>query len=92
MDEQGFIFTTDATLALVVMIVFTASIVTYGLLPVYQGQNHQHLEALADSALETMDQSGILRTAAVQYSNGNISGAQTTLNSSLAIYYDITIW
>ncbi len=31
MDEEGFIFTTDATLALVVMIVFTASVVTYGL-------------------------------------------------------------
>lgn len=85
MDEQGFIFTTDATLALVVMIVFTASIVTYGLLPVYQGQNHQHLEALADSALETMEQDGTLRTAAVQYSNGNISGAQNTLNSSLSV-------
>ena len=55
MDEQGFIFTTDATLALVVMIVFTASIVTYGLLPVYQGENHQHLEGIADSALDAMD-------------------------------------
>ncbi len=85
MDEEGFIFTTDATLALVVMIVFTASIVSYGLLPIYQGQNHQHLEALADSALETMDQNGIIRTAAVQYSSGNISGAQSTLNSSLAV-------
>jgi len=85
MDEQGFIFTTDATLALVVMIVFTASIVAYGLLPIYQGQNHQHLEALADSALETMDQNGIIRTAAVQYSSGDTVGAQTTLNSSLSV-------
>jgi hypothetical protein len=85
MDEQGFIFTTDATLALVVMIVFTASIVTYGLLPVYQGQNHQHLEALADSALETMEQDGTLRIAAVQYSSGDTSGAQSTLNSALSV-------
>ena len=73
MDEQGFIFTTDATLALVVMIVFTASVVTYGLLPVFQGENHQHLEALADSVLETMEQDGTLRTAAVEYSSDNVS-------------------
>jgi len=85
MDEEGFIFTTDATLALVVMIVFTASVVTYGLLPVYQGENHQHLEALADSALETMEQDGTLREAAVEYSNGNTSGAQSTLQSDLNV-------
>ena len=83
MDEQGFIFTTDATLALVVMIVLTASVVTYGLLPVYQGENHQHLEAIADSALETMDQSGALREAAVEYSNNNSTQAVATLNASL---------
>jgi len=87
MDEQGFIFTTDATLALVVMIVFTASVVTYGLLPVYQGQNHQHLEAIADSALETMEQDGTLREAAVEYSsgNGNTSVAENTLRSDLDV-------
>ncbi|UTB32832.1 MAG: hypothetical protein NKF70_00680 [Methanobacterium sp. ERen5] len=83
MDEKGFLFTTDAVLALVVVIVLTASIVTYGLLPVYQGQNHQHLETLADSALETMEQDGTLRTAAVQYANGNTTDAQTTLNTEL---------
>ncbi len=85
MDEEGFIFTTDATLALVVMIVFTGAVVTYGLLPVYQGQDHQHLEALADSALETMEQSGALREAAVEYSNNNITGAEATLRSSLDV-------
>jgi hypothetical protein len=85
MDEKGFIFTTDAVLALVVAIVLTASIVTYGLLPIYQGQNHQHLEAMADSALETMEQDGTLRTAAVQYANGNTSGAQSTLTDELNV-------
>jgi hypothetical protein len=83
MDEKGFIFTTDAILALVVMIVFRGSIVTYGLIPLYQGEYHQHLEAIADSALETMEQSGVLREAAVEYSNGNITGAETILRSSL---------
>jgi hypothetical protein len=83
MDEQGFIFTTDAILALVVMIVFTASVVTYGLLPVYQGENHQHLEGIADSALDAMDQSGALREATVEYATGNVSGAQATLSNSL---------
>lgn len=85
MDEKGFIFTTDAVLALVVVIVLTASVVTYGVLPVYQGQNHQHLEALADSALETMDQSGALREAAVEYANNNTTGAESTLRSSLDV-------
>ena len=83
MDEQGFIFTTDATLALVVMIVFTASVVTYGLLPVFQGENHQHLEGIADSALDAMDQSGALREATVDYATGNSSGAQQVLSNSL---------
>ena len=83
MDEKGFLFTTDAVLALVVVIVLTASIVTYGLLPIYQGQNHQHLEALADSALETMEQDGKHRYDAVQYANNNISGAQQTLQNEL---------
>jgi hypothetical protein len=85
MDEQGFIFTTDSVLALVVVIVFTATIVTYGLLPIFQGQNHQHLEALADSVLETMEQDGTLRDAAVQYSLDNTTGAQTILTSSLDV-------
>jgi hypothetical protein len=80
----------DAALALVVMIVITASIVTYGLLPIYQGENHQHLQALADSVLQTMDQNGALREAAVEYSyTGNNSSAeqiqaQTTLNTTLS--------
>lgn len=88
MDEQGFIFTTDATLALVVMIVLTASVVTYGLLPVYQGENHQHLEAVADSALETLDQNGALREFAVEYSN---SGNNSTLRNQAIINLNTTL-
>ncbi|MCE7698365.1 MAG: hypothetical protein K8E24_005855, partial [Methanobacterium paludis] len=60
MDDKGFIFTADATLALVVVIVITASIVTYVGLPIFEGEEHQHLEALADSVLESMDQNGTL--------------------------------
>ena len=73
MDDKGFIFTGDATLALVVVIVITASIVAYAALPIFQGQNHEHLEALADSVLETMEQSGTLRNDAVLYSSNNSS-------------------
>ena len=83
MDDKGFIFTADATLALVVVIVFTASILVYGLLPVYQGQDHQHLQALADSALATMEQDGTLRDAAVYYANNNSTAAQSLLTNSL---------
>jgi len=83
MDDRGFIFTADATLALIVVIVFTASIVAYSLLPVYQGQDHQHLQALADSALATMEEDGTLRDAAVYYANNNSTAAEQLLTSSL---------
>jgi len=83
MDDKGFIFTADATLALVVVIVFTASILVYGLLPVYQGQDHQHLQALADSALATMEEDGTLRDAAVYYANNNSTAAEELLTNSL---------
>ena len=87
MDEKGFIFSLDAVLALVVMIVITASIVTYGRLPIYQGENHQHLETLADSVLATMDQNGALRAATVEYDSGDPTQqalAISTLNASLS--------
>jgi hypothetical protein len=83
MDDKGFIFTADSTLALVIVIVFTASILVYALLPVYQGQDHQHLQALADSALATMEQDGTLREASVLYANNNTTGASDLLTSSL---------
>jgi hypothetical protein len=78
MDDKGFIFTGDATLALVVVIVITASIVAYAALPIFQGQSHEHLEALADSVLETMEQSGQLRDAAVVYSSNNTAAKNDT--------------
>ncbi|BDZ71185.1 hypothetical protein [Methanobacterium petrolearium] len=83
MDDKGFVFTADATLALVVVIVFTASVVVYAMLPVYQGQDHQHLQALADSALATMEQDGTLRDAAVYYANNDSENATLLLESSL---------
>lgn len=83
MDEKGFLFTTDAVLALVVVIVLTASIVSYEILPIYNGQNHQHLEALADSALNVMEQDGTLRTAAVYYANGHPDNATQLITDSL---------
>lgn len=83
MDDKGFLFTTDATLALIVVIVFTASIVTYQILPIYNGEDHQHLEALADSALNVMEQDGTLRTAAVLYANGYPDNASQLITDSL---------
>jgi hypothetical protein len=53
------------------------------MLPVYQGQDHQHLQALADSALATMEQDGTLRDAAVYYANNNSTEAQSILTNSL---------
>lgn len=97
MDDKGFIFTTDAILGLIVIFIITASIVIYAMLPIYQGQDHQHLEALADSALETMEQTGTLRAATVYYSNNNSALAVSELQSSLnmliplGIGYRITV-
>ena len=71
MDEKGFIFTADATLALIVVIVVTSSLTVYSILPMFMGDDHQHLEAIADSALETMEQNGVLRASAVDYSSNN---------------------
>ncbi|MBI5680745.1 MAG: hypothetical protein HZC47_07635 [Methanobacterium sp.] len=83
MDDKGFIFTTDATLALVVFMVFTASFITYQIMPNFMGEDHQHLEALADSALAVMEQDGTLNAASINYAAGNQSGGSDILNTSL---------
>ncbi|MGB9936936.1 MAG: hypothetical protein ACPK7O_04400 [Methanobacterium sp.] len=83
MDDKGFIFTTDATLALVIFVVFTTSFITYQALPYYMGDDHQHLEALADSALAVMEQDGTLNTAAIYYAGNNTAGGNQILDSSL---------
>lgn len=86
MDEKGFIFTADATLALVVIIVLTVTVVSYTMLPMYMGQEHQHLEALADSALQVMEQDGTLRDASVIYANNSTNAtynAQQRMNESI---------
>ena len=50
------------------------------------GNDHQHLEAIADSALETMEQNGLLRASAVDYSSNNAiltSNANDRLRNAL---------
>jgi len=97
MDDKGFIFTTDAVLGLTLIIVFTASLITYFALTAYNGEEHQHLQALADSAINVMEQDGSLRLAAVKNERGNSTGAQEILNSELQtlipnnIAYNITV-
>jgi len=83
MDDRGFIFTADATLGLIVIVIFATSIMSYLMIPAYMGEDHQHLEAIADSALETMEQDGTLRNATVQAENGNVAGAEQILNNRL---------
>jgi len=83
MDDRGFIFTVDTTLALIVVMVLTASIMAYELLPSYMGEDHQHLEALADSILAVMEQDGTLTNAAVQASRNNTTGANQIINDRL---------
>lgn len=100
MDNKGFIFTLDASIALIIVMVLTASVMVYTLIPAYQGEDHQHLEALADSALEIMDQDGQLRAVSAEYASGNatlIAQANAELNSTLnsiipqGIGYRITV-
>jgi hypothetical protein len=83
MDDRGFIFTMDATLALVILIVFTASIATYYMLPTYMGSEHQHLEVLAEDALEAMQNDGTLYAAAVKYAEGDTAGAEFVIEDSM---------
>ena len=84
MDDRGFIFTVDATLALIVVMVITVSITAYTLIPFYQGEDHQHLEALADSALAVMEQDGTLTNAAIQaQKDGNSIAAQNIVQDRL---------
>lgn len=85
MDDRGFIFTADASFALIVIMIVTASIVAYIMAPYFMGQDHEHLQALASDALETMEQDGTLYLAAVKYNEGNISGAEEILNGRLSL-------
>ncbi len=85
MDEKGFIFTADATLALAIFMIFTTSFITYYALPSYMGDDHEHLERLAADALRIMQQDGTLYVASSQYANGNATAAQNTLNSALSV-------
>ncbi len=85
MDERGFIFTADASLALIVILIVSASISAYIMAPYFQGQEHQHLQALASDALETMEQDGTLTLAAVKYSQKDFTGANQILNSRLSL-------
>ncbi len=67
MDDRGFIFTADASLALIVILIVSASITAYIMAPYSMGQDHQHLQALASDTLETMEKDGTLTLAAVKY-------------------------
>ncbi|HMK54497.1 MAG TPA: hypothetical protein VK444_06920 [Methanobacteriaceae archaeon] len=83
MDDKGLIFTTDSILALAIVIVLTASLMTYFYAPIYMGADHQHLEELADSALAIMEQDGTLTNAAFEANRNNTTGANQILNSRL---------
>ena len=63
MDNRGYIFSTDAVLALVIFFVIAGSLLTYYTLPSYIGADHQHLEAEADSALALLTSSDDLQIA-----------------------------
>jgi hypothetical protein len=99
MDDRGFIFTTDAILALVIFFVFAASILTYYTLPSYMGAEHQHLETSAADALDIMAQDGTLYAATSQFAGDAASRAKAeneireSLNSLLpeGTAYNLTI-
>lgn len=85
MDERGFIFTSDATLALIVIFIVSASITAYIMAPYFMGQEHQHLQALASDTLETMERDGTLTLAAVRYSQNNVIEGNQILSSRLNV-------
>ncbi len=71
MDNKGYIFSTDAVLALVVFFVIAGSLLTYYTLPSYLGADHQHLEAEADDALATLNSDGTLTAAMLKINSGD---------------------
>ncbi|TMS40343.1 MAG: hypothetical protein FGO69_11195 [Methanobacterium sp.] len=85
MDDRGFIFTADASLALIVILIVSASITAYIMAPYSMGQDHQHLQALASDTLETMEKDGTLTLAAVKYSQGDDASADQILRSRVNI-------
>ncbi len=92
MDNQGFIFTTDATLALVVFMVFSTAFASYYFLPNYLGNDHEHLEMLAADALKVMENDGTLYVASSEYqlyedanAKGNTVEAQKHLTNATNI-------
>jgi hypothetical protein len=85
MDDRGFIFTADASLALIVILIVSASITAYIMAPYFQGQEHQHLQALASDTLETMEKEGTLTLAAVKYSQNDVVGGNQMLTSRLNV-------
>lgn len=98
MDDRGFIFTADASLALIVIMIVTASITSYLMAPYFMGQDHEHLQALASDTLETMEQDGTLSLAAVKYSQDDTTGGDQILNARLNLLiptdtaYNITMY
>jgi len=85
MDERGFIFTSDATLALIVIFIVSASITAYIMAPYFMGQEQQHLQALASDTLETMEKDGTLTLAAVKYNQKDVTSANQILDSRLSL-------
>ncbi len=85
MDDRGFIFTVDAALGLIIFMVFVMSFLSYYMLPFYLGQDHQHLEMIADDALDVMFQDGTLYAAAVKYAAGDTEEAEELLRNSLNV-------
>ncbi|HML04875.1 MAG TPA: hypothetical protein VK426_03775 [Methanobacterium sp.] len=83
MDDKGFIFTSDAVLALIIVVVLTGTITAYAALPIYPGNDHEHLEAIASSALEVMEQDGTLNSAAVDVATNNSNAARNNLTARL---------
>lgn len=70
LDDKGLIFTTDATLALIIFMVFSASFVTYYVVPIFAGQDQQSLDAIAGDALRVMELDGTISLATSYYLQG----------------------
>nr|WP_148217890.1 hypothetical protein [Methanothermus fervidus] len=91
MDEKGLIFTTDSIIALTIVFIFLTSILNYYVLPEYIGSDQQRLSDIAADTLNILEQDGSLITAAVKYSNGNVTGAGYIIGTKLneTLYPDI---
>ena len=83
-DRRGFIFSLDATLAMLVVLIVMAGVARVGSPgPIYEQHGYLRLERYAEDALKVMHQTGTLDNVIESIMTGDLSQARETARDSL---------